>query len=778
MTTFTPHNYQLPAMEHLLHLRRCGLFAPMGSGKTVMTATALDRLSYVEDVYPALILAPKRVALSTWPEEPDKWAHLDHLRVVCAAGLEVKPRAAALRAEADLVTVNYDQLAWLTEFWGSDWPYRTVVADEWTKLKSFRIRQGGKRAGAFGKIAHTKVERFIGLTGTPSANGLKDLWGQLWFVDKGERLGKTFSAFEQRWFSKSRDGYGLEPHPWAMDEIMAAIRDVCLTVDGLPVDEPITNKLYVDLPPAARDLYKQMERKMFAEIEGREVSAVHAASRTNKCLAEGTEVLCKRGWVAIEDVTSHDQVWDGADWVSCAGSVYNGVLPVVVCWGAQVTPDHKLLTKSGWREAQEIMSGKPGERHERADVRLPDGVASLRECTTGAQREGDLVASLCVWTRGRAYRSELADGKQGFVKIVRVQTGADAHLFPWNARYDRAPGLGHVEKHGITVLKRVRQGLAELRRARRNGLRALAILVLRFLGGHGPDVSGRFDTGTAGQRRWLQPGELSLGFTEKASKQQAHKPLPNKTVGPCDGFASRCASGPETRDRVRTAAERLAGRPRALAPATARVYDVLNAGPRQRFVARGVGGAPFIAHNCLQIANGAVYMDPDDSDSPWEPLHDAKLEALDSVIAEAAGTPVLVAYAFKSDLARILKRYPQARQLDANPETIRRWNAGEIPVLVAHPASAGHGLNLQYGGNILAFYGIGWNLENHLQIIERIGPQRQKQAGFDRPVFVHYILAKHTVDDMVFDRLVNKKSVQDALLDGLKRRKETDRAYV
>jgi SNF2 family DNA or RNA helicase len=94
-------------------------------------------------------------------------------------------------------------------------------------------------------------------------------------------------------------------------------------------------------------------------------------------------------------------------------------------------------------------------------------------------------------------------------------------------------------------------------------------------------------------------------------------------------------------------------------------------------------------------------------------------------------------------------------------------------VLVAHPASAGHGLNLQDGGNILAFFGLNWNLEEHDQIIERIGPQRQKQSGYDRPVFIHYILARGTVDAMVLDRLVNKRSVQDVLLEAMKRRSET-----
>ena len=134
--------------------------------------------------------------------------------------------------------------------------------------------------------------------------------------------------------------------------------------------------------------------------------------------------------------------------------------------------------------------------------------------------------------------------------------------------------------------------------------------------------------------------------------------------------------------------------------------------------------------------------------------------------------PVLVAYHFKSDLARLLKAFPQGRQLDKNPQTIRDWNAGKIPVLFAHPASAGHGLNLQDGGNIIVFFGINWNLEEHLQIIERIGPTRQLQAGYDRPVFIYRIVARDTVDELVLERLETKREVQDILMAAMKRRKK------
>lgn len=451
MNKFEPRNYQTEAINHLLANKRCGLFAEMGLGKTVSTLTAISVIQALEGCK-VLIVAPLRVAKSTWPEEIAKWDHLKHLSVSVITGT-VSQRDKALSVKADIYTTNYENIPWLVGRKGYDWDFDLIVCDESTKLKSFRLRQGTKRAKWLAKVAH-KTDRFVLLTGTPSPNGLQDLWGQQWFIDKGSSLGSSFTAFEKRWFTSGYGDFAKKiPLPHAHDEISGLLNKTTLTLranDYFNLDKPIINNIYVNLPAKSAKLYKEFEKQMFSELEsGEKISAANAAAKTIKC---------------------------------------------------------------------------------------------------------------------------------------------------------------------------------------------------------------------------------------------------------------------------------------------------------------------------LQLANGAVYVG---ENQDYEVIHDEKIQALESIVEEACGMPVLVAYHFKSDLYRLLEAFPSAKVLDKNTQTIDLWNRGEIPILLVHPASAGHGLNLQHGGNILAIFGHWWNLEEYQQVVERIGVVRQKQSGYDRPVFIHNILTRGTIDELVVERRESKRDVQDLLMEKL-----------
>jgi SNF2 family DNA or RNA helicase len=452
---FLPRDYQRAMIAHVRRHKRPALWASMGTGKSVSALTGLIEADSMEPVFPILICGPLRVVQSVWPDEIRKWDHLSHLTVSVVTGTAAE-RKRALAAKADVYCVNFENIPWLVEHLAGDWPFKTVIADEATKLKGFRMTQGTQRARALASVAHAKTDRFIELTGTPASNGIADLWGQVWYLDTGVRLGRTYTAFCQRWFRPTADGFGMEPLPFAQEEIQERLADLCLSIeakDFLDLPPLVENIIHVDLPPQARALYRDMERQMLLEISGQEVEAFNAAARTNKC---------------------------------------------------------------------------------------------------------------------------------------------------------------------------------------------------------------------------------------------------------------------------------------------------------------------------LQLAAGAIYTD---DKGAWEEVHCAKLDALESVVEEAAGNPILVAYLFRSDLARILKRFgKRARHLDKDPQTIRDFNAGKIPVLVAHPQSCGHGINLADGGHILAYFSSGWSLEEDMQILERLGPTRQYQAGHKRTVYVHRIVARNTVDELVAVRRQTKADVQQILLDYMKRR--------
>jgi hypothetical protein len=329
--TFIPGKHQQLMIEHALTHPRCGLWAGMGMGKTSGALTVIDLLRLVEEEL-TLVIAPLRVARDVWPQEAKKWDHLKNLRVVPLVG-DLGYRLTALKElkwkSANVFTVNYEILPWLIETLGDAWPFANVIADEATKLKSYRghlatsskgkefiVAAGGKRARALGKIAHTKVKRWINLTGTPSPNGLKDLWGQTWFLDAGKRLGHTYGAFKQRWFQRSFESHSIDPMPFSQEQIQDKLKDICISLrseDYFDITKPIVNNIYVDLPAPVRAKYREMEKEMFTRIQGRDVEAFNAAARTMKCLQlangavyvnpseEGDDARRQKEWKEVHD---------------------------------------------------------------------------------------------------------------------------------------------------------------------------------------------------------------------------------------------------------------------------------------------------------------------------------------------------------------------------------------------------------------------------------------------------------------------------------------------
>lgn len=283
---FIPHTYQKFAIEKMIKQPAVGLFLEMGLGKTVCALTAADELlhDYFE-VSKVLVIAPLRVAENTWPDEIEKWDHLQHLKISKVLGSK-KQRLAALNIQADIYVTNRENVTWLVDYYGKDWPFDMVVIDELSSFKSSKA----KRFRSLRKV-RPLIKRIVGLTGTPAPNGLIDLWAQIYLLDQGERLGKTITGYRDRYFTPGRRNqhiiYEWNPKPEAEGVIYEKLSDICVSMkseDWLEMPEVISREVKVKLLEKAREKYDQLEKDLLLPFADSDVVADTAAVLTGKLL--------------------------------------------------------------------------------------------------------------------------------------------------------------------------------------------------------------------------------------------------------------------------------------------------------------------------------------------------------------------------------------------------------------------------------------------------------------------------------------------------------------
>lgn len=450
---WAPKSYQSEALDFVLAHERAALWLEMGLGKTSVAATAIAELMDRAEVSRVLVVAPKRVIKSVWPQELAKWDHLD---------VPIREIEGSMRQRARLLdspwcgveTINYEKLKWLFRDYlkGRELPWDMVIFDESSKLKAV----GTQRFRAIRRrVTDLNARRILQLTGSPAPSGLLNVWAPTFLLDGGERLGRTYTAFRDRWFTTDFMGWAYLPRAGADEFIYNELADITLSMrsaDHLDLPPLIVNDIWVDMPAGCQADYRELEDEMFLQLEHDTVEAANGGVLTNKC---------------------------------------------------------------------------------------------------------------------------------------------------------------------------------------------------------------------------------------------------------------------------------------------------------------------------RQFANGALYVN---GSTDWRELHDAKFEALDDVIEENSGKPLLVAYQFKSDLARLRKRLPRATVYNEAKDPIElesRWNRGEVPLMLIHPGSAGHGLNLQGGTDTLVLFGLGWSFDQYDQVIARIAGGLRRE----RPTFVHRLLTSGTVDRSVVEAIEGRRAVQDVLKDEVKRRR-------
>ena len=299
---FKPHDYQKYAIEFIESHPIAAVILQMGLGKTVCTLTAIEHLMYdTFEVSKVLIVAPLRVAKVTWSDEIDKWDHLSHLTYSVAVGSE-KERLSALKKKADLYMINRENLQWLIEKSGLPFDYDMVVLDELSSFKSWQ----SKRFRAFMKV-RPKVQRVVGLTGTPSSNGLMDLFAEFKCLDMGERLGRFITQYRNAFFIPDRMNgqvvYSYKPRPFSEEEIYRRIGDITISMkalDHLKMPELIENRYPVYMDDGEKQQYESMKKDLILPyLENETITAANAAALSGKlCQMANGAVYSDEGSVA------------------------------------------------------------------------------------------------------------------------------------------------------------------------------------------------------------------------------------------------------------------------------------------------------------------------------------------------------------------------------------------------------------------------------------------------------------------------------------------------
>ena len=290
---YNPYPYQQTATQWIIDHPRCALFLDMGLGKTVSTLTAMQKLIDFCEVERVLVVAPKKVAETTWSTEAQKWEHLRGLRVVKVLGSE-RQRCMALDQKADIYVTGRDNFAWLVARYGGRLPFDAIVIDELTSFKS----PTSQRFKAM-RLASASAARVVGLTGTPAPNGLADLWAQLYCIDQGERLGRSVSRFREAYFTGQKMGHitiRLTPRPGAEKAIRSRVADICLSMqarDYLSLPDLITHTERVELSPRVRKLYAEFEREKVLEFQ-----RAHATDPTRVMAANAAALMNKLSQMA------------------------------------------------------------------------------------------------------------------------------------------------------------------------------------------------------------------------------------------------------------------------------------------------------------------------------------------------------------------------------------------------------------------------------------------------------------------------------------------------
>lgn len=716
-----------------------------------------------------LVVCPKTLMRSAWGEEVAT-AFPQFGVVYSDAG---KQRIEALRSFAEIVVINIDGVKELL----ANKEALKILSTQFDHLIideiSYYKHGTSKRTKAMIKLAKLFKWRF-GLTGTPTPNSVTELWAPMMIIDGGVRLGTSFFGFRNTMQTATQVGPRSEhvrwdDNPGAANVVFHLINDIAVrhSFEEVMTHVPPNHRSVVqfDLSPKARKAYKQMEDQAEAELDSGTISAVHASSLRTKllqicCIEGGTDVLTDIGWKPIESVTTTDKVWNGSEWAQSEGSTCSGYTSVIDCDGVGMTPDHKVLTVSGWATAQEIADGHADGRFDRTPIWPFNGYQADSE---NSVRNMALADAVRLRKTSNAHRSEPEKHKPLGKKVLRVQPRSSTCGASEIARNGIHAAVQPVGENSLALQSADGQGLQELRGARNQSLQSLERLC-ELRSGHGADVQAGANTGSEEQRRTVFAKELSMGYGDGAKQQHPRERTCSDAKRHDDDFAGSKDIRLETDHGVQaTRTGRYRNAPSAAGDVA--VYDIVNVQPGNCFTVRGKTGKVFVVHN-----SGAVYANPDQ----YGVVDTQRYELICDLIEERKHSVTFFRWKHQRDqLADMLdKRNVRFAIIDGNTpdrereDIVTAYQAGKYQTILLHPQTGAHGLTLTRGTTTILCSPI-YEADLMKQALHRIYRGTQNQV-----TNTILVCARDTVEEYVYGRLDQKTEHMNDFLEMVRASKD------
>lgn len=748
------HEYQRRAVDFILDKKVCALFISMGLGKTISTLTAIDRLIHSMEVRKVLVVAPLAVAKNVWEQEAANWGHTKDLRITVVTG-PLKQRIEAISTEYDVMVINRENLPWLIAHYGSKMPFEMLVIDESSSFKSHAAQRFKKLRKVVGQFRYV-----VALTATPAPDKLIGLWSQMYLLDFGISLGRTWTAYTKEFFNTAYNGFGMTLKPDGAERIYEKVEGSGMVLslaaeDYLKMPSIVYDKCMIDMeekvyagymqtlksgiltldestPATAalsaaglinkmlqycngavydeQDEALELKTKTWTHVHDSKLDMLesiletidepvivaysfrHDLERIQKringvstikdegvvkrwnegkvpvlclhpaCLHPETEILTEfRGWVKIVDIKRDERVFDGIEFVSHKGCSYSGVKPVIQVAGVTLTPNHKILVDDKWVEAKYVQNDTDFRRKARYTYSGNDAY----------------LGEMLQLPKGKCYYE--AEFRQGEFTTTKTLRRVSWGRF---SPYDKHSNLADMDTHGESGDEVQRPKLQALWGHWSRGVRKL-VTVFKFLRGYAFDVCGQSDTRQDRQQSRVFKGKLPVGYKCCPAGEQVEQPsiglhgYKNAFGGilPSSKCFTRCDNTTvKQRYESRGSTCGLQGFQVSEEPKVSDVYDLVDCGPRSRFVIKNKEGDVFISHN-----------------------------------------------------------------------------------------SSGHGINLQAGGSRIIWFGLPWSLEHWLQMNGRVYRQ-----GQTKPVIITTLMTRNTVESRVLESLQSKEDLQSNLLNLLR----------